>query len=344
MLEKIKFEKFTAFEKLEVKFSPGINVFVGENGTGKTHILKASYAACDIAKSKGGFAEKINNVFYPSGKQIGRLIKRSSTSSRGFVEVTRKLDEKSINLRLSLSNHTTKPEIATVSGSTKTWLESPFEAAYIPVKDMMANAPGFRSLYEEREIHFEEIYVDIIRKAFLPALKGPTDGQRKRLLELLQDAMDGKVVAKNEEFFLRNRQGELEFTLLAEGLRKLGLLWVLIQNGTLLNGSALFWDEPETNLNPKLMKAIVGILLELQRIGVQIFLTTHDYVILKEFDLQSQESDKISYHSLYRNQESGEIERSTTPNYLDISPNVIDDTFGNLVTREIQKSMGSDKI
>ncbi|MEI7590999.1 MAG: AAA family ATPase, partial [Deltaproteobacteria bacterium] len=63
MLDKIRFDKFTAFEKLEIKFSTGINIFVGENGTGKTHILKAAYAACDIAKSKGGFAEKINNVF-----------------------------------------------------------------------------------------------------------------------------------------------------------------------------------------------------------------------------------------------------------------------------------------
>lgn len=287
MLEKIKFEKFTAFEKLEVKFSPGINIFVGENGTGKTHILKAAYAASDIAKSKGGFAEKINNVFYPSNKQIGRLVKRSSTSSKGFVEVTRKLNEKPMSLRLSISNHTTKPENATVSGSTKAWLDSPFEAAYIPVKDMMANAPGFRSLYRDREIHFEEIYVDVINKAFLPIKKGPIEKPRKLLLERLQDEMEGKVIAKKEEFFLRNKQGELEFTLLAEGFRKLGLLWILIQNGTLLNGSALFWDEPETNLNPKLMKAIVGILLELQRIGVQIFLTTHDYVILKEFDLQS---------------------------------------------------------
>jgi len=344
MLEKIKFEKFTAFEKLEVRFSPGINIFIGENGTGKTHLLKVAYAACDIAKSKGGFAEKVNNVFYPSGKQIGRLIKRSSTSSKGFIEVTRKLDEKSINLRLTLSNHTTKPENATVSGSTKAWLDTTFEAAYIPVKDMMANAPGFRSLYEEREIHFEEIYVDIIRKAFLPSLKGPTDSQRKKLLDLLQDAMDGKVIAKNEEFFLRNKHGELEFTLLAEGYRKLGLLLILIQNGTLLNGSALFWDEPETNLNPRLMKAIVGILLELQRIGVQIFLTTHDYVILKEFDLQSKADDKICFHSLFRNEESGEIGHSTTSSYLDIAPNAIDDTFGDLVTREIQKSMKGETI
>ncbi len=60
MLERITFDKFTAFEKLDIRFSPGINVFIGENGTGKTHILKAAYAACDIAKSKESFAEKIN--------------------------------------------------------------------------------------------------------------------------------------------------------------------------------------------------------------------------------------------------------------------------------------------
>lgn len=340
MLEKIKFEKFTAFEKLEVKFSPGVNIFVGENGTGKTHILKAAYAACDIAKSKGGFAEKINNVFYPSGKQIGRLVKRSSVSSNGSLAVVRKLDDgKKIALRLSLSNHTTKPDKAKISGSPKVWTESPMEAAYIPVKDMMANAPGFRSLYEEREIHFEEIYVDIIRKAFLPLLKGPTDKPRKQLLESLQEAMDGKVVAKNEEFFLRSKHGELEFTLLAEGFRKMGLLWILIQNGTLLNGSVLFWDEPETNLNPRLMKTVVGILLELQRLGVQIFLTTHDYVILKEFDLQSKKDDNILFHSLYRTKDTGEIEVASTDDYLKLSPNAIDDTFGSIVDREIEKSM-----
>jgi len=340
MLRKIKFDRFTAFEKLEVELSKGINIFVGENGTGKTHILKAAYAACDIAKSKGGFAEKINNVFYPSGKQIGRLVKRSSVSSKGSLEVVRKLkNDKEITLRLSMSNHTTKPGKATVSGSTNVWVEHPMEAAYIPVKDMMANAPGFRSLYEERELHFEEVYVDIVRKAFLPVLKGPTEGQRKRLLKSLQVAMDGKVIAKNEEFFLRSKHGELEFTLLAEGHRKLGLLWILIQNGTLLNGSVLFWDEPETNLNPRLMKAIVGILIDLQKMGVQILLTTHDYVILKEFDLQTTKDDALLFHSLFRNGELGEIELSSTCEYLKISPNAIDDTFGSIVDREIDKSM-----
>jgi predicted ATP-dependent endonuclease of OLD family len=340
MIVKIKFDKFTVFEKLEIGFSPGVNVFVGENGTGKTHILKAVYAACDITKSKRGFAEKINNVFLPSGRQMGRLVKRAAGSSKGAIEITRKTGKNKITLRLSLSNHTVKPENAVVSGSSKVWTDTPMDAAFIPVKDMTANAPGFRSLYEQREIHFEEVYVDIVRKAFLPLLKGPTDKSRKQLLKNLQEALDGQVTVKNEEFFLKNKHGELEFTLLAEGYRKLGLLWILIQNGTLLNGSALFWDEPETNLNPRLMQAVVGILLELSRQGVQIFLSTHDYVILKEIDLQQTSGDRILFHSLFRGKATGEIEIASTDRYADISPNAIDDTFGRIVDREIERSMG----
>lgn len=342
MLEKIKLEKFTAFEKLEIPFASGINVFIGENGTGKTHVLKAAYAACDITKSQGDFAEKINHVFYPSKKQIGRLVKRSSGSSKGSLEVVRTLDTgKQISLRLSMSNHTKLAEMATISGAPKAWNSNLIETAYIPVKDMMAHAAGFRSLYEEREIHFEEIYVDILRKAFLPVLRGPADKSRRQLLEQLQEAMDGKVIAKNEEFFLRSKYGELEFTLLAEGYRKLGLLWILIQNGTLLNGSVLFWDEPETNLNPKLTKAIVGILIELQRLGVQIFIATHDYVVLKEFDLQTAQQDSLLFHSLYRDKTTGDIKVETTQDYLQICPNAIDDTFGDIVSREINQSMGN---
>lgn len=95
------------------------------------------------------------------------------------------------------------------------------------------------------------------------------------------------------------------------------------------------------HINPKLMHAVIGILLELQRMGVQIFLTTHDYIVLKEFDLQAQRDDAILYHSLYRDEKSEEIKVSSTSVFADISPNAIDDTFGGLIDREIEKSMGN---
>lgn len=343
MLDHIKLERFTAFEQFSLKFSPGLNVFIGENGSGKTHLLKLVYAACDISTSQKSFAEKLNRVFLPSGEQFGRLVKRRSTSSTGHVEVTRTVyidgQPKSLSLRLSMSNHTKEPNKATLSGAYKQWQEHPVKSVYIPVKDMMANAPGFRSLYSLRHIHFEEVYADIIDRAFLGALRGPTDKGRKRLLEILQQSMDGKVITRNEEFFLKSPQGELEFTLLAEGIRKLGLLWVLIQNGTLLDGSVLLWDEPETNLNPKLMRTVVQILVELQRLGVQVFVTTHNYNLLKEFDLQLKPEDKVLFHSLFRDDQHN-VQAASFMHYEDLHPNTIDDTLGQLADREIRRQMG----
>lgn len=139
---------------------------------------------------------------------------------------------------------------------------------------------------------------------------------------------------------MRNKQGNLEFSLLAEGIRKLGLLWLLIQNGTLLGGSVLFWDEPETNLNPKLFGVLMEILIELQRSGVQIFLATHDYVILKELDLRKKKQDQIAFHSLYRDDESGEILCHTAQNYLGIHKNAIAEAFTDLYDREVKRSLG----
>jgi predicted ATPase len=205
---------------------------------------------------------------------------------------------------------------------------------------MLSNAPGFRSLYSQREVHFEEVYADILDRAYSPALRGPADKARKKLLTMLQKAIDGKVNIKDEEFFLRSKQGNLEFSLLAEGIRKLGLLWLLIQNGTLLSGSVLFWDEPETNLNPGLFGVLMEIILELQRGGVQVFLATHDYVILKELDLRRKEKDKIFFHSLHRDSESGEVVCHSAGSYLEIHPNAIAEAFADLYDREVKRNLG----
>lgn len=333
-LTRVKLERFTAFEDFDLKLSSGVNVLVGANGTGKTHLMKVCYAACDIAKSGASFPDKLGSVFLPSGRSLGRLVKRRGRSSTAAAEVCRG----NRSLRVSFSSHAKSFRSATMKGADG-WVDSSLGCVYIPVKEMLSNAPGFRSMYAAREVHFEEVYADILDRAYLPVLRGPADRPRRRLLDALQKAVDGKVIIKNEEFFLRNRQGELEFSLLAEGMRKLALLWLLIQNGTLLSGSVLFWDEPETNLNPKLYGVLIDVLLELQRSGVQVFLATHDYVILEELDLRKTEEDDVAFHSLFRN-EGGEIACNTADNYLDIHPNAIAETFDDLYDREIERSLG----
>ena len=338
MLTKIHLENFTAFKNLDVEFSPGINVFIGANGTGKTHIMKAAYAACDISVSGRNFADKLEKVFFPSNHQIGRLARRDKVSISSQVVVSRKIKSKSVDLAVSFSNHTTAFEKADISGLEQWELEK-ITSVFIPVKDMLANAPGFRSSYSQRELHFEEIYDDIMARALLGKLKGPTDSSRKRLLTILEKAIAGKVVIKKEEFFLKNKQGELEFTLLAEGFRKLALLYTLIQNGTLLNGSVLFWDEPEANLNPALMEIVVDILLALQRQGVQIFIATHDYVFLKWLAIKISSGDKVTFNTLHRDENSNEIVCSPSNDYNLILHNPISQAFASLYDADLMKGL-----
>ena len=49
-LTKIAAENFTVFEDIKIPFCEGLNVLVGENGVGKTHIMKLAYAACQASK------------------------------------------------------------------------------------------------------------------------------------------------------------------------------------------------------------------------------------------------------------------------------------------------------
>jgi len=72
-ITRVKLDRFTAFESVDFKPSPDINVLVGANGTGETNPMKIAYATCDVSKTGIGFAEKITRVFMPFKRSIGRL-------------------------------------------------------------------------------------------------------------------------------------------------------------------------------------------------------------------------------------------------------------------------------
>ena len=331
MLTGIKIENFTAFDSLDIKLSKGINVLIGANGTGKTHLMKLLYGAMQQADSNAvkTMDQTLQGLFLPDS--LGRLVKRSLGRGKGEFSIYRKEEdgvERSIRYELS-----TLGKSQTVN--SRIWSRPrQYNVVYIPVKDMLANSPGFKSLYEKRELYFESVYADIITMALLPPTKGPGSKEKGKLLDMIQGVIDGKVEKKNEKFYLKNARGNLEFTLLAEGYRKLGLLYSLIQNESISPGSVLFWDEPEANLNPRLASQVVKILLELQRMGTQIFIATHDYVMLKELELSGEPSrDDVAYHALYM--EDGMIKSQTASTLREISHNAINDTFDSLMVRTI---------
>ena len=99
----------------------------------------------------------------------------------------------------------------------------------------------------------------------------------------------------------------------------------------------MFWDEPEANLNPKYIPVVAEMLLELQRDGVQVFVSTHDYFLTKYLEIKRSSDDRILYHSLYWDGASVTCE---TQNALAaLQHNAIYDTFQQMYREEIRKAM-----
>ena len=131
-------------------------------------------------------------------------------------------------------------------------------------------------------VEFDDTFLDIIAAAKVDISRGMDSAVKKKYLNVLQKISDGKVTLYEDRFYLKpGTQAKLEFSLVAEGIRKIALLWQLIKNGTLEKGSVLFWDEPEANINPKYIPVLEELLIMLESEGVQIFVSTHDYFLHK---------------------------------------------------------------
>lgn len=322
MYSKISLENFTVFDELELSFSPGINVFIGENGAGKTHIMKIIYSASQATQKDVNFAYKLTKVFYPKDFELKRL-----GSNHRKEEVTKiRIDTEHNNLRLEFSQKTKSYEQAKTIGKEK-WNDNEYalKSVFIPSKDILSNSRNLQAAVEKRNVDFDDTYLDLINACKVKLEIDDSKIYKDIVLEL-QSQMKGKVKLIDEEFYMMNGNKKMEFSLVAEGNRKLALLWQLLTNGTLQKGSILFWDEPEVNLNPKHIKLIVKMLVLLKDYGVQIFITTHDYMLSRTLELYC---DTPSFHSFY--EDNGVIKVESKDTFSDLEHNDIADTYSSLL-------------
>ena len=98
MLKSLEIENFTVFLDAKIKWSPGLNVIVGENGTGKSQLMRLAYALSYVSSKfpqsprqdkvalQRAVAEKIVAVCKP--KALGRLISRQQGRGRCEIKVS----------------------------------------------------------------------------------------------------------------------------------------------------------------------------------------------------------------------------------------------------------------
>lgn len=338
-LTRIKAEKFTVFEDIEIPFGKGLNVLVGENGVGKTHIMKLAYAACQAVKHDVSFSYKTTMLFRPDQSSIGRLVKRNGTGNYG-ANILVESDTAKISMSFSRKTKKWDAEIKTEEKWERQM--SNLTSVFIPAKEILSNAWNLTEAVKMGNIEFDDTYLDIIAAAKIDVFRGVDSITRKKYLDILQKTSTGKVVLQDDRFYLKpGTQAKLEFNLVAEGLRKIALLWQLIKNGTLEKGSVLFWDEPEANINPKFIPVLAELLIMLESEGVQIFVSTHDYFLSKYIEVKRSKESDIQYISLYRDGEN-KVHCETSTEFELLEHNSIMETFRQLYREEIGVALNED--
>lgn len=345
-IKTLTLNNFMLFDKAEIEWSKNINIICGENSTGKTTLLKVMYSLLKpMSRGKHGFAskeieekefvEKLQGVFRPDGMKVGRLVSRKQGSNRTeFTIVFDKRQKITVGFGNRQENHV---DIRSEQMS----LPEKFDAVYIPTKEMISTTEHFVSLYDEYHIDFEEMYYDLAKLLDRPLSKGPNTNEQNEILRSFEDIMKGQIIQRDKKFYLKIKgEGEFEMGLLSDGYRKLSMILYLILSGSLNKNAVLFWDEPETNMNPAMIHPIVQAMVQLAKMGVQIFVTTHDYFVQQEFNMLTVYPElnpgklDIRFMSLYRDPESNQVKYEIEKVASDLKNNAIMREFDAIYDRE----------
>jgi ABC-type hemin transport system ATPase subunit len=206
---------------------------------------------------------------------------------------------------------------------------------FMPVAEMLTHSKGLLGLNTRFEMPFDQTEVDILAFAASPITRELAPNAVKTLDDI-RNIIGGEVLYEDDTFYILSERGKIPFSLEASGYRKLGLLWKLLRNGLLENGSILFWDEPESSLNPELVPVLVDILLKLSRNGVQIFVATHSYDVARWFDLNKTAENSLRYFNLRKTGDS--IAADVSDDYISLDNNTIDAADDKLLKRVVEVS------
>ncbi len=297
MIQSFHIKHFLNHEQFSVQNLPPITVLIGENDTGKTGILKMLYTtakALEIFTRRNGrtdnlfkkvLAEKMTDVFQPRKSGIGDLVRKPGREKLS-AEIGLHRPEKGgfhQDIHFTFGEKTTHSIVDCTEQIGKA--PEDFNTLFIPAKEVLT---AFKAIKFTRDPHFllgfDDTYIDLIKALEIPTRKGNLLQDLVKVNKDLEHLFDGSVEQRegDEPFVFKKGNTEFAISMTAEGIKKVGILTTLIRNRQLGKNTVLFFDEPETALHPKAIRQLMEMLVGMSNAGVQIFLSTHNYFVIKQ--------------------------------------------------------------
>jgi len=271
--------------------SPHINVIIGENASGKTFLLKALYTAVRaVEEYKRGndnrnFKQVLDEKLYWTFQtdKIGDLVRKGQKERLSFSAL---IDDQQVHFDFSAASE------KGVGGYSENLHTRDAVSLFLPAKEVLSLFHVIKkSRGVDKEFGFDDTYYDLVKALEKAPTQGKISSSFSNARKILEAFLVGRVHYENGQWALRVGNQTYPIHQTAEGYKRISILDRLIVNRTLSPKSFLFFDEPDAVLHPTAILATMEALGALASSGMQIFMATHSYFVLKKLFLMAKSSN-----------------------------------------------------
>jgi ABC-type transport system involved in cytochrome c biogenesis ATPase subunit len=290
VIDMVRLANFGPLASVEWSSLGKLNLVIGENGAGKTFLLKTLYAVVRSLEMFGRGDERQSSIseilarklyWTFQADKIGDLVSKGSRNPLSFEALVN-----GRKIAFQFGRDTSKQIISELYDATP--LEG--NSVFLPAKEVLSL---HHIILKSREVDqlfgFDDTYFDLAKVLNINPTKGKNfpefAASRKNLRELLGGRMEYDEADHRWTFKKGNEKYALG--IIAEGVKKLAILDTLLGNRYLSPQSIVFIDEVEAALHPKAISVFLDVLALLAERGIQFFMATHSYFVLKKLLLIS---------------------------------------------------------
>ena len=283
MIRSIELKAFGPIGHFAFDGLQNINLVIGRNGSGKTFLLKALYAALKSVEQhqRGKEPRSIKQLLAEAlywtvqGRELGNLVRKGEPTLSFAMQ-----SAQGERLAYSFGSKT----VSTIQNLESSFLPTDVNSVFIPAKEILSIQDVILRSYEvDKSFGFDKTYVDLA-KALSKTSKGRNFKEFLDARKTLTDAIGGRLEYDDnlkEWVFRDDKRRIIEISLTSEGIKRLSILDLLLGNHFLTRESVVIIDEAEANLHPALVCQFMEILVKLAKAGLQIFLSSHSYFVIK---------------------------------------------------------------
>jgi ABC-type transport system involved in cytochrome c biogenesis ATPase subunit len=287
MLERIQLRSFGPLRALDWQDLGPLNLVIGGNGAGKTFLLKAIYSGLrtieeyrrgdDTRTAADILLDKLHWTF--ELERVGDLVTKGSDE---ILRCVLALDGREFRYEFGrdTARHITSIENHTAPRDGN--------SVFLPAKEVLSlHQVILKSREEDKVFGFDDTYLDLARALRRSPTGGKNYAEFAESRQQLEAMLGGRVQfdEASGRWLFRNGHARFPISVTAEGIKKIAILDTLLGNRYLDRASVVCIDEPEAALHPEAISTFLDILAALAAGGMQFFLASHSYFVVKKLCL-----------------------------------------------------------